>query len=142
MNMSAIRESAFQILFAQEIQQEFSEEQIERYITENKIENDEAKKYITKITKGINTNKQEILEKIKKYLKPEWKLDRLSKINLVILKLAIYELNYTDTPFKVVINGAVELSKKYGDDTSSVFVNGILASVVGENLDENRTNNS
>ena len=46
MNMSAIRESAFQILFAQEIQQEFSEEQIERYITENKIENDEAKKYI------------------------------------------------------------------------------------------------
>ena len=104
--------------------------------------NDEAKKYITKITKGINTNKQEILEKIKKYLKPEWKLDRLSKINLVILKLAIYELNYTDTPFKVVINEAVELSKKYGDDTSSVFVNGILASVVGENLDENRTNNS
>ena len=62
--------------------------------------------------------------------------------NLVILKLAIYELNYTDTPFKVVINEAVELSKKYGDDTSSVFVNGILASVVGENLDENRTNNS
>ncbi len=142
MNMSAIRESAFQVLFAQEMQKDFLEEQVDLYLAENKIQEIDAKNYIMDVTKGVSKNNSEILEKIKKYLKPEWKLERISKINLVILKLAIYELTYTETPFKVVINEAVELSKKYGDDTSSVFVNGILASVVGENPDENRTNNS
>ena len=60
------------------------------------------------------------------------KIERISKINLVLLKLAIYEILYTETPFKVVINEAVELAKKYGDDTSPNFVNGILASIVKE----------
>ena len=50
--------------------------------------------------------------------------------DLAILKLAIYEIKYKDIPFKVVINEAVELAKKYGEDTSKNFVNGILASVV------------
>ena len=51
---------------------------------------------------------------------------------MAILKLAIYELKYTDIPFKVVINEAVELAKKYGEETSKNFVNGILASIVKE----------
>ena len=63
-------------------------------------------------------------------MKAEWKLERISKVNIAILKLAIYELNYTDIPFKVVINEAVELDKKYGEETSKTFVNGILASIV------------
>ncbi len=63
-------------------------------------------------------------------MKAEWKLERISKVNIAILKLAIYELNYTDIPFKVVINEAVELAKKYGEETSKTFVNGILASIV------------
>ena len=63
-------------------------------------------------------------------MKSEWKLERISKVNIAILKLAIYELNYTDIPFKVVINEAVELAKKYGEETSKTFVNGILASIV------------
>ena len=63
-------------------------------------------------------------------MKAEWKLERISKVNIAILKLAIYELNYTDIPYKVVINEAVELAKKYGEETSKTFVNGILASIV------------
>jgi len=54
------------------------------------------------------------------------------KINLVLLKLAIYEILYTDTPYKVAINEAIEIAKKYGDDSSPNFVNGILASIVKE----------
>ena len=49
-----------------------------------------------------------------------------------ILKLAIYEIKYTQVPFKVAINEAVELAKKYGDENSKTFVNGILASIVKE----------
>ena len=51
-------------------------------------------------------------------------------MDLSILKLAIYEIKFTDIPYKVAINEAVELAKKYGEDKSKNFVNGILASVV------------
>ena len=71
-----------------------------------------------------------IKNKISENLKKDWKLDRISKINLVLLKLAIYEILYKETQYKVAINEAVELSKKYGEEKSKNFVNGILASVV------------
>ena len=70
--------------------------------------------------------------KIEKNLKKDWKIDRISKVDLAILKLAIYEIKYKDIPFKVVINEAVELAKKYGEDNSKNFVNGILASIIKE----------
>ena len=69
---------------------------------------------------------------IKENLKSDWKIERISKINLAILKLAIYEIKYKQIPFKVVINEAVELAKKYGEESSKNFVNGILASIVKE----------
>ena len=65
-------------------------------------------------------------------MKSDWKIDRISKIDLAILKLAIYEIKYKKLPYKVVINEAVELAKKYGEDNSKKFVNGILASIVKE----------
>ena len=91
--------------------------------------NIEAKKYVNDVVLGIEKNKDEILKEIEKNLKEEWKLNRISKIDLSILKLAIYEIKYTEIPFKVAINEAVELAKKYGEDKSKNFVNGILASV-------------
>ena len=77
-------------------------------------------------------NKEKILAYIEKNLKSDWKIDRISKIDLAILKLAIYEIKYKKLPYKVVINEAVELAKKYGEDNSKKFVNGILASIVKE----------
>ena len=61
------------------------------------------------------------------------KLERINKVNLTLLKLGIYEMLYSKLPYKVVINEVVELSKKYGDDNSKSFVNGVLASVVKKN---------
>ena len=72
------------------------------------------------------------MELIENKLKPNWKIERVSRIDLSILKLAIYELKYTQIPYKVAINEAVELAKKYGEDTSKTFVNGVLASIVKE----------
>ena len=60
-------------------------------------------------------------------------MQRISKINLAILKLSIYEIMYAEVPYKVSINEAIELAKKFGDDTSSTFINGVLASIVKEN---------
>ena len=134
MNRSAIREQAFKLIYSLDIQKnENLEEQIELYIENNKITEKRAKEYIKESVKGIEKNKQNILELIEKNLKSDWKIERISKIDIAILKLAIYELEYTEIPFKVVINEAVEIAKKYGEDTSKNFVNGILASVVKEN---------
>ena len=133
MNRSEIREEAFKLIYSLEIQKkEPIEEQIELYIQSNGIDNKKAIEYIEDAVNGIEKNKEVITEKIEKNLKQDWKIDRISKVNLAILKLAIYEIKYKDIPFKVVINEAVELAKKYGEDNSKNFVNGILASIVKE----------
>ena len=62
-----------------------------------------------------------------------WKLSRISKVDITILRLAVYEMKYDDTiPVKVSVNEAVELAKKYGGDSSPSFVNGVLAKMIVE----------
>ena len=131
MNRSAIRENAFKLIYSLEIQKaENIEEQIDLFFESNDIEDEEAKKYIKNVILGIEKNKEQILANIEKNLKEDWKLSRISKMDLSILELAIYEIEFSDVPYKVAINEAVELAKKYGEDKSKKFVNGILASVV------------
>lgn len=132
MNRSEIREEAFKLMYSIEIQKNISnlEEQIELYLESNDITNKNAIEYIKDAVFGINENEEKILHEIEKYLKSEWRIDRISKMDLIILKLAIYEIEYKEIPFKVAINEAVELAKKYGEDASQKFVNGILANVV------------
>ena len=131
MNRSAIRENAFKLIYSLEIQKPSNmEEQIDLYFESNEIEEKKKKKYIKEAIFGIEKNKEEIISNIEKNLKDEWKLSRISKMDLSILKLAIYEIKYSDVPFKVAINEAVELAKKYGEDKSKNFVNGVLASIV------------
>ena len=139
MKRSAIRELTFQLIYSLEIQKiesEAIEEQIELYIECNEIQDLKAKDYIKDAVIGVEKNNKTIKELIEKNLKADWKIDRISKIDLSLLKLAIYEIKYKDIPFKVAINEALELAKKYGEDSSKNFVNGILASVVKE-LGEN-----
>jgi len=133
MTRSEIREAAFKLIYSLEIQKvEDLEEAIELYIESNDITNKSEIEYIRDAVLGIEKNKDEIEKKIKEHLKSDWKIERISKMDLSILKLAIYEIKYKELPFKVVINEAVELAKKYGEDSSKNFVNGILASIVKE----------
>ena len=133
MNRTEMRENAFKLIYSLEIQKvENVQEQINLYFESNNITDEEAKKYIANAVNGIEEHQEEILKDIETHLKEEWKLSRISKMDLTILKLAIYEIKFTDVPYKVSINEAVELAKKYGEDKSKNFVNGILASVVKE----------
>lgn len=133
MNRSAIRELAFRLIYSQEIQKEENiQEQIELFLEANKVEDKNAIEYINDTAKGIEANKKEILTLIEKNLKTDWKVERISKVDLSLLKLAIYEIKYKNLAFKIVINEVVELAKKYGEEQSKNFVNGILASIVKE----------
>lgn len=134
MNISKMREYAFMLIYELEIQKEFSEENIDMFLTNNNIEDKNARKYIRKTVRGIKSNETDIVEVIKAKLKPEWPIERISKINMALLKLSIYEMIYAEVPYKVAINEVIELAKSYGDDNSAGFINGVLANVVKENL--------
>ncbi len=134
MNRSQMRELAFKLLYQIEIQKENDEETINLFCENNQIEDEEAIKYITSIVNGIYKNKEEINKLIEKNLKSDWKIERITKINLALLKLSICEMMYNQIPYKVAINEVIELAKKYGDENAPNFINGVLASVVKENL--------
>lgn len=132
MKRTETRELAFRLIYSIEIQKNMDEEQVELFLQENEIEEKAEIDYIKQIFNGIKENKEEILSLIENNLKEKWSVDRISKIDFAILEVAIFELIYSKLPYKVVINEAVEIAKKYGDDNSKSFVNGILASIVKE----------
>ncbi len=97
---------------------------------ENENDKDE-KEYIEKVVNGVSDNIKEIDDKILNKLK-NWSINRIAKVDLAILRLAIYELIYmqNNIPIKVSVNEAVELAKTYGNNDSKSFVNGVLAKII------------
>lgn len=83
----------------------------------------ELKKVLSNISKIDNS-----IEKAA----PTWPIEKLNKIDLAVLRLAVYELTYTKTPPKVVIDEAVELAKEFGSENSGPFVNGVLGTILKE----------
>lgn len=83
-----------------------------------------------KIISGIKKHQREIDGIIEKCA-PEWPIDKIAKVDLVVLRIAVFEILYdNEAPDKVVIDEAVELAKEFGSDTSGKFVNGVLGTVV------------
>ena len=134
MNISKMRECAFKLVYEIEVQKEFNEELVTLYLDNNEITDKNARKYVRKLVRGIQSNDSEIEKVIVEKLKPDWPIERISKVNIAILKIAIYEILYADVPYKISINEAIELAKTYGEDSSASFINGVLANVVKENL--------
>lgn len=92
------------------------------------------------IFEGVKANIDEI-DKIIVECAPEWPLDKIAKIDLVILRIAIFEVVFgTKTPVKVAIDEAVELAKEFGTDTSHKFINGVLGTVVEKHVQEHQPN--
>ena len=78
----------------------------------------------------MNTSlKKDEVDKLIVEVAPEWPIEQVATIDRNILRLSIYELVFTETPPKVVINEAIELAKTFGSETSSKFINGVLGTV-------------
>ena len=133
MNRSNARELLFKLLYELEIQKDDVSGQVDLFIENNNIYDSNVQEYIKSEVNGIYENIDDITNLISNNLKKDWQIERLSKINLELLKLAIYEIIYVKIPYKIIINEVVELAKKYGEDSSHSFINGVLASVVKEN---------
>lgn len=81
--------------------------------------------FVKQVVYGCVTYKDKIDNLANKYMN-DWSIDRIDKTGAAILRMAIYELMYTDTPEVVVINEAIELSKKYSDDNVRKIINAVL----------------
>lgn len=104
------------------------EYQVDNVISENTpINND----FINDIVKGVLKEKEQIDILSNKYLK-DWTIDKIDKIGAAIMRIAIYELKYTDTPQIVAINEAVELAKQYSDEKVRKIINATLDKIIRE----------
>ena len=101
---------------------------IDEIINNNiEIEND----FVKDVVYGVVTHQVEIDELANKYMN-DWSIDRLDKTGASILRMAIFELKYTETPEIVVINEAVELAKKYSDDSVRKIIHAVLDKLIKE----------
>lgn len=131
MKRRELRERIFQLLFRVEFNgQEEMPEQVSMFVDDMKEEtevNPEDEAYISgKYAKIVEQLPQ--IDSLLDQASKGWKTSRMSKVDLTILRLAVYEMKYDeDIPEKVAINEAVELSKKFGGDDSPAFINGVLA---------------
>lgn len=108
-------------------------DRILKFCYEENESNDVEKEYIDTVLKGVVNNLEDIDSIILSKLK-NWTIQRIAKIDLAILRLAIYEIKYMDNiPPKVSVNEAVELAKMYGNSDSKSFINGLLAKVIEDN---------
>lgn len=129
MGRKRARESTMKLLYQMEINEDFSDKLINLFF-ENNTFNEEEKEYILDATSKIVNNMEKIDSHIEKNIE-NWEINRLAKIDLCVLRIAIYEILFRpDIPVEVSINEAIEISKKYSSSQSSKFVNGVLGSIV------------
>lgn len=126
------REIAFWYIYSQQIQRQNNKTQVKLFLDSNEIEDPRTREYVKEAANAIKENEEEIENIISKNLKQGWTIDRISTIDLSLLKLAIYEIKYKKIPYKIVINEVVNYAKSYGEENSGPFINGVLASIVSE----------
>ena len=127
---SELREIATIILYQIELsKKQKMDYNVEDIISTNlEVDNE----FVRDVVYGVITYEKDIIELANKYITKGWTIERLDQVGAAILKLGIYELEYTDTPDIVVINEAVELAKKYSDDSVRKIINAVLDKILKE----------
>lgn len=136
MKRRELRECIFQLLFRVEFNgQEDMPDQVSMFVEDMKEENEVRAKdeaYISEKYRKI-VEKLPQIDSMLDEVSKGWKTSRMGKVDLTVLRLAVYEMKFDeDIPEKVAINEAVELSKKFGGDESPSFINGVLAKLAGK----------
>lgn len=128
-NRSELREIIIKVVYQVNL---LEEAKLEYNLSELIKEQIEVKNdFVNSCIDGIIEHKKEIYELANKYLN-KWTIDRLNKVDQAILSLGIYELLHTETPSIVAINEAIELSKKYSDESVTKMINGVLDKIYHE----------
>ncbi|WHZ31271.1 transcription antitermination factor NusB [Desemzia incerta] len=137
-----IREKALQSLFQLSANEDLSKEvAMQKALanhTEDKdeLEDVEIPSYLNELVSGVIEQQEMIDSKINSHLK-NWSINRLAKTDLLVMRIAVYEMLFVeDVPNKVALNEALEIIKRYSDEKSSKFVNGILSNMIEEKKED------
>lgn len=144
MTRRQIREEIFKMIFQAEFYEgEVLSDQLNTFLMENVVETPETAEDEEATEIELNADETYIQDKCNDIIAklPEideminnasdgWKTSRMTKVDLTLIRLATYEIKFEGIPEGVAINEAVELAKKYGEDSSKSFVNGVLAKVI------------
>lgn len=136
MSKSDNRKVAFEIVYSLETQNtkyEDYKENIDMFLNMKEVHGKATTKYIKDVVYGTKRHGKQIKKQIEDCLSDKWSYDRVSKVNIAILEVAMFEMLFLKTPYKVIINEAVELAKIYADTKAPAFINGVLASIVKKN---------
>lgn len=124
------REKAFMLLYQLEIQKGDEEEQMSSFIVDREVGTDEVE-YMSQLVHGVRERIAELDDRFEPFLK-RWTKDRLPKVDLTILRLAVFEMFYVEeVPHNVAISEAVLLSKKYSSEESRSYINAVLGRLSG-----------
>ena len=129
---SKARKRALDAIFAADIRKESPEDLLDATLDQvaNRQNQDEIFGYAKELVVGVVENHEEIDDLIETYSEG-WSLERMPNVDRAILRIAIWEILYSDTPSGVVVNEAVELAKEYSTEESGGFINGLLSRVAG-----------
>jgi N utilization substance protein B len=124
------REAVIQTLYAQEMGNDKAIEQFDEILKDKKVKGAKAE-FAKNLLKGILQNIDKIDEIIKNHL-IGWDFERLDKVDKQILRVGIYEILYSNTPYQIAIDEAVKIAKNFAEDKAKSFINGILDRVAKE----------
>lgn len=125
------REAAMQILFQADFDREADLSEIRKRFWEDHPADAETRAFADDLVEGATAHREEIDERLRR-ISEHWSVSRMSPVDRNLIRSAIYELLYKETPSRVVINEAIEIAKRYGTEESGAFVNGILDRVARE----------
>ena len=129
MDHSLAREIAMKMLYAASLGGEESMNEVLEQSEQADTLSDSDKTFLENLTFGVRERQEELDGVIAQYAQG-WALNRLAKVDLTILRMAVYEIRYMpEIPVGATVNEAVELAKRFGEDKSPGFINGILGSV-------------
>lgn len=130
MSRRVAREELFKITFEAELNEAKVDDVLNDYLQRDDVKlSDNEKAFIEKYVKGMAVNQETIVNTLKKNI-TGWSLERIGNVEKALLKISTYEILFEDVPTEIIVNEVVELAKKYGDEKSHEFINGVLAKVL------------
>lgn len=126
-----VRQGAFQVLFALQSNLDADPDLVCQQISEEEFGLESVPEYMQTLVHGVLEHQAEIDSFLETHLNSKWSLGRLSKTDLLILRIAVFEIKFeSETPDKVALNEALELAKAFSDDKSRRFINGVLSNLL------------
>ncbi|AFS78393.1 N utilization substance protein B-like protein [Gottschalkia acidurici 9a] len=137
MGRKIARESAMKLLYQMEVNDDFSQDAMNIFYENNKLRSDE-RLYVDEVVKGVISNIEKIDEVIEQNSQG-WKIKRIAKVDLSILRISIFEIMFkSEIPYQVSINEAINISKEYSTNDSSKFINGLLGAFSNNWIRDNK----